>query len=176
MRNSDPDAALYWLGRMIEAGEDPLYIARRIVRFASEDVGLADIKALSISLNAAEAVRLVGLPECKLALAQAVIYLSVAPKSNSVYRAYSKVESDAQKTEDEPPPLHILNAPTTLMKELGYGRGYQYAHDMPDKVADMECLPQSLKGRKYYQPTEQGMERRIKEVLEEIKKKKGVNP
>jgi len=172
MRNSDPDAALYWLGRMLEAGEDPMYIARRIVRFASEDVGLADIKALNISLNAAEAVRLVGLPECKLALAQAVIYLSVAPKSNSVYKAYSGVESDVQKTAGEPPPLHILNAPTDLMKDLGYGSGYRYAHDMPDKVADMECLPQSLKGRKYYQPTDQGMERRIKEVLEAIKAKK----
>jgi putative ATPase len=172
MRNSDPDASLYWLGRMLEAGEDPVYIARRMVRFASEDVGLADVRALSVALNATEAVRLVGLPECKLALAQAAVYLSVAPKSNALYTAYSSVVSDVQKTLNEPPPLHIRNAPTSLMKELGYGRGYQYAHDMKEKVADMECFPDSLRGRQYYYPTNQGMERRIAEILVEIKQKK----
>ena len=172
MRNSDPDAALYWLGRMLEAGEDPIYIARRMVRFASEDVGLADVRALSVTLDATDAVRLVGLPECKLALAQAAVYLSVAPKSNSLYTAYSDVVSDVQKTFNEPPPLHIRNAPTNLMKELGYGKGYQYAHDLENKVADMECLPDTLRGRQYYRPTEQGMERRIREILAEIKQRK----
>jgi len=172
MRNSDPDAALYWLGRMLEAGEDPVYIARRMVRFASEDVGLADVRALSIALDATDAVRLVGLPECKLALAQAAVYLSVAPKSNALYTAYSSVASDVQTTFNEPPPLHIRNAPTPLMKELGYGKGYQYAHDLKEKVADMECLPDSLRGRQYYHPTEQGMERRIREILTEIKSRK----
>lgn len=172
MRNSDPDAALYWLGRMLEGGEDPVYIARRMVRFASEDVGLADVRALTVALNATDAVRLVGLPECKLALAQAAVYLSVAPKSNSLYTAYSSVVSDVQNTFNEPPPLHIRNAPTNLMKELGYGKGYQYAHDIKDRVADMECLPDSLHGRKYYHPTDQGMERRIAEILVEIAKRK----
>jgi putative ATPase len=172
MRNSDPDAALYWLGRMIEAGEDPIYLARRMVRFASEDIGLADVRALQVSLNAVEAVRLVGLPECKLALAQAAVYLSVAPKSNALYAGYSQVVSDVQNTFNEPPPLHIRNAPTNLMKELGYGKGYQYAHDTKDKVADMECLPESLRGRQYYHPTDQGSERRIGEILAEIKARK----
>jgi putative ATPase len=172
MRNSDPDAALYWLGRMLEGGEDPIYIARRMVRFASEDVGLADVRALNVALNATEAVRLVGLPECKLALAQAAVYLSVAPKSNAVYTAYSSVVSDVQQTLNEPPPLHIRNAPTNLMKELGYGKGYHYAHDFKEKVADMECFPDSLRGRRYYHPTDQGMERRIGEILAEIKQKK----
>jgi putative ATPase len=172
MRNSDPDAALYWLGRMLEAGEDPVYIARRMVRFASEDVGLADVRALDVTLNATEAVRLVGLPECKLALAQAAVYLSVAPKSNALYTAYSEVSSDVQKTFNEPPPLHIRNAPTNLMKDLGYGKGYQYAHNLKEKVADMDCLPDSLRSRQYYHPTDQGMERRIGEILAEIKQKK----
>jgi putative ATPase len=172
MRNSDPDAALYWLGRMLEAGEDPVYIARRMVRFASEDVGLADVRALNVALNATDAVRLVGLPECKLALAQAAVYLSVAPKSNALYTAYSEVVSDVQSTFNEPPPLHIRNAPTSLMKELGYGKGYRYAHDLKEKVADMECFPESLRGRQYYHPTDQGMERRIGEILEEIKQRK----
>jgi putative ATPase len=175
MRNSDPDAALYWLGRMLEAGEDPVYIARRMVRFASEDVGLADVRALSITLDATDAVRLVGLPECKLALAQAAVYLSVAPKSNALYTAYSEVVSDVQNTFNEPPPLHIRNAPTNLMKELGYGKGYQYAHSMKDKVADMECFPASLRGRRYYHPSDQGMERRIREILTEIKERKKRN-
>jgi putative ATPase len=169
LRNSDPDASLYWLGRMLEAGEDPIYIARRMVRFASEDVGLADVRALSVALNATEAVRLVGLPECKLALAQAAVYLAVAPKSNALYRAYSSVLADVQNTMNEPPPLHIRNAPTDLMRDLGYGKGYQYAHDLDAKVADMECLPASLLGRRYYEPTDQGMERRIQEILDSIK-------
>jgi putative ATPase len=172
MRNSDPDASLYWLGRMLEGGEDPVYIARRMVRFASEDVGLADVRALSVALDATEAVRLVGLPECKLALAQAAVYLSVAPKSNALYTGYSSVVSDVQNTLNEPPPLHIRNAPTNLMKELGYGKGYQYAHNLKEKVADMECLPESLRGRQYYHPTNQGMERRIAEILAETKQKK----
>ena len=176
MRNSDPDAALYWLGRMLEAGEDPLYIARRMVRFASEDVGLADVRALSVALNATDAVRLVGLPEGKLALAQAAVYLSVAPKSNALYTAYSEVVSDVQKTFNEPPPLHIRNAPTDLMKELGYGKGYQYAHDLKEKVADMECFPDSMRGRQYYRPTDQGMERRIREILAETKQRKKRGP
>ena len=172
MRNSDPDAALYWMGRMLEAGEDPIYIARRMTRFASEDVGLADVRALSVAINAVEAVRLIGLPECKLALAQAAVYLSVAPKSNALYTAYSQVADDVQKTFNEPPPLHIRNAPTRLMKELGYGKDYQYAHDLENKVADMDCLPDSLRGRQYYKPTTQGMERRIGEILVEIKQRK----
>lgn len=172
MRNSDPDAALYWLGRMIEAGEDPVYIARRMVRFASEDIGLADVRALSVALNAVEAVRLIGLPECKLALAQSAVYLSVAPKSNALYTGYSKVVADVQHSLNEPPPLHIRNAPTSLMEELGYGKGYQYAHDLKEKVADMQCLPDSLRDRRYYYPSDQGMERRIGEILVEIKKRK----
>ena len=176
MRNSDPDAALYWVGRMLEAGEDPVYIARRMVRFASEDIGLADVRALNVALNATEAVRLVGLPECKLALAQAAVYLSVAPKSNALYTGYSRVVADVQNTFNEPPPLQIRNAPTNLMKELGYGKDYQYAHDLKEKVADMECLPDSLRGRQYYFPGDQGMERRIAEILEEIRRKKKRNP
>jgi len=175
MRNSDPDASLYWLGRMLEAGEDPVYLARRMVRFASEDVGLADVRALEVALNAADAVRLVGLPECKLALAQAAVYLSVAPKSNAIYTAYSRVVADVQNTFNEPPPLQIRNAPTSLMQDLGYGKGYQYAHDLEERVADMDCLPDSLRGRHYYHPTDQGSERRIREILEEIKSRKKRN-
>jgi len=175
MRNSDPDAAMYWLGRMLEGGEDPVYIARRMVRFASEDVGLADVRALSIALNANEAVRLVGMPECALALAEAAVYLSLAPKSNALYTGYSQVMADVQNTLNDPPPLHIRNAPTSLMKDLGYGKGYQYAHDLPDKVADMECLPKSLKGRRYYHPTGQGMERKIQEALQNIRELKKRN-
>jgi putative ATPase len=143
-----------------------------MVRFASEDVGLADVRALNVALNATDAVRLVGLPECKLALAQAAVYLSIAPKSNALYAAYSDVVSDVQNTLNEPPPLHIRNAPTDLMKELGYGKGYQYAHDFKEKVADMECFPESLRGRRYYRPTDQGMERRIGEILTEIRARK----
>lgn len=172
LRNSDPDASLYWLGRMLEAGEDPIYIARRMARFASEDIGMADVKALSVALDAVEAVRLVGLPECKLALAQAAVYLAVAPKSNALYRAYDEVLADIQNTQNEPPPLHIRNAPTRLMQDFGYGQRYQYAHDLDEKVADMECLPDSLRGRKYYKPTDEGMERRIREILKTIQEKK----
>jgi putative ATPase len=161
---------------MLEAGEDPVYIARRMVRFASEDVGLADVRALSVALNATDAVRLVGLPECKLALAQAAVYLSIAPKSNALYTGYSAVVSDVQSSFNEPPPLHIRNAPTNLMKELGYGKGYQYAHDTTEKVADMECLPESLRGRRYYHPTDQGMERRIGEILADIRERKKRSP
>jgi putative ATPase len=160
------------MGRMLEAGEDPVYIARRMVRFASEDVGLADVRALSVALDATEAVRLVGMPECKLALAQAAVYLALAPKSNALYTAYGRVADDIQAGTNEPPPLHIRNAPTRLMKELGYGKGYQYAHDLKDKVADMECLPDTLRGRRYYLPTDQGMERRIGEILAELRRKR----
>src|SRR5436853_1015924 len=172
LRNSDVDAALYWLARMLEAGEDPLYIARRLVRFASEDVGLADPRALRIALDAKDAFNFIGLPEGKLALAQCVIYLAAAPKSNSVYAAYDAVVSDVENTRNVPVPLHIRNAPTRLMKNLGYGKGYQYAHDIEDKVADMDCLPDSLKGRKYYHAQETGEETEIKRRLEEVSKKK----
>jgi len=172
LRNSDTDAALYWLARMLEAGEDPLYIARRLVRFASEDIGLADPRALRIALDAKDAFHFIGLPEGKLALAQCVIYLAAAPKSNSVYTAYAEAASDVENTRNDPVPLHIRNAPTGLMKNLGYGKGYQYAHDLEDKVADMDCLPDSLRGRKYYHPQEIGEEAAIKSRLEEVAKKK----
>jgi len=167
LRNSDADAALYWLARMLEAGEDPLYVARRLVRFASEDIGLADPAALRVALDAKDAYNFIGLPEGKLALAQCVIYLAAAPKSNSVYTAYDAVVSDVETTRNDPVPLHIRNAPTGLMKNLGYGKGYQYAHDLEDKVADMDCLPDSLKGRKYYHPQETGAETEIKRRLDE---------
>jgi len=170
VRNSDPDAALYWLGRMLEAGEDPLYIARRVVRMAVEDIGLADPNALSLCMAARDAVDFIGMPEGNLALAQAVVYLSVAPKSNALYTAYGSVTQDVENTAAQPVPLHLRNAPTGLMKGLGYGRGYQYAHDVEGKVADMECLPENLRGRVYYQPTNEGIEKRIRERLEEIKK------
>jgi putative ATPase len=172
LRNSDVDASLYWLARMLEAGEDPLYIARRLVRFASEDVGLADPRALRIALDAKDAFNFIGLPEGKLALAQCVIYLAAAPKSNSVYTAYAAVVSDVENTRNDPVPLHIRNAPTGLMKQLGYGKGYQYAHDLEDKVGDMDCLPESLKGRKYYHAQETGEEAEIKQRLDEIDRKK----
>src|SRR5262245_9535775 len=172
LRNSDADAALYWLARMLESGEDPLYIARRLVRFASEDVGLADPLALRIALDAKDAYHFIGLPEGKLALAQCVIYLAAAPKSNSVYTAYSTVIEDVENTRAEPVPLHIRNAPTRLMKNLGYGKGYQYAHDLEDKVADMDCLPDSLKGRKYYQGQDTGEEANVKRRLEDAAKRK----
>src|SRR5438067_1452440 len=172
LRNSDVDAALYWLARMLEAGEDPLYIVRRLVRVAAEDVGLPDPRALRIALDAKDAFHFIGLPEGKLALAQCVIYLAAAPKSNSVYTAYREAASDVENTRNDPVPLHIRNAPTGLMKNLGYGKGYQYAHDLEDKVADMDCLPDSLKGRKYYQAQETGEEAEVKRRLEEIAKKK----
>src|SRR5499427_4471897 len=170
VRNSDPDAALYWLGRMLEAGEDPLYIARRVVRMAVEDIGLADPNALSLCMAARDAVDFIGMPEGNLALAQAVVYLSVAPKSNALYTAYGRVQQDVESTAAEPVPLHLRNAPTGLMKELGYGCGYQYAHDLESKVADLQCLPDNLRDRVYYQPTSEGIEKRIRERLAEIKR------
>jgi putative ATPase len=172
VRNSDPDAALYWLGRMLEAGEDPLYIARRLVRMAVEDVGLADPQALSLSMAARDAVDFIGMPEGNLALAQAAVYLSIAPKSNALYLAYSEVQQDVERTSAEPVPLHIRNAPTGLMKGLGYGSGYQYAHDLEDKVANMQCLPDNLRDRIYYQPTHEGMEKPIRERLDELKRRR----
>jgi len=170
VRNSDPDAALYWLGRMLEAGEDPLYVARRVVRMAVEDIGLADPNALSICMTARDAVDFLGMPEGNLALAQAVVYLSVAPKSNALYIAYGTVQQDVERTVAEPVPLHLRNAPTGLMRGLGYGKGYQYAHDVKEKVADMQCLPDNLKDREYYSPTNEGVEKRIRERMTEIRK------
>ncbi len=172
VRNSDPDAALYWLARMIEAGEDLLYIARRVVRMASEDIGLADPNALAITLAARDAVDFLGVPESNLALAQAVVYLAVAPKSNALYTAYGAVQEDVERTAQDPVPLHLRNAPTGLMKSLGYSAGYQYAHNLESKVADMQCLPDNLKNRVYYHPTDEGGEKRIKARLEEIKQAK----
>jgi putative ATPase len=172
VRNSDPDAAMYWLARMIESGEDPLYIARRVVRMAVEDIGLADPNALALTLAAKDAIDFLGLPEANLALAQAVVYLSIAPKSNALYLAYGNVQADVEQTAADPVPLHLRNAPTKLMKEIGYGSGYKYAHDLEEKVADMQCLPDNLKDRVYYHPTEQGVEKRIKDRLEEIRRKK----
>jgi putative ATPase len=170
VRNSDPDAALYWLGRMLEAGEDPLYVARRVVRMAVEDIGLADPNALALCMAARDAVDFIGMPEGNLALAQAVVYLSVAPKSNALYTAYGDVQQDVEQTAADPVPLHLRNAPTGLMKGLGYGQGYQYAHDVEGKVADMQCLPDNLRGRVYYRPTNEGIEKRIREKMEEIKR------
>jgi len=175
MRNSDVDAAIYWLARMLEAGEDPLYVARRLVRFASEDVGMADSRALEVAVAAYQASHFNGMPECSVNLAHAVAYLSLAPKSNAVYMAYGRAKADAEKMLAEPVPLVIRNAPTSLMKELHYGEGYQYAHDMADKVANMQCLPDSLVGRRYYEPTDQGSEVRYRErmaQLERLKNKK----
>jgi putative ATPase len=170
VRNSDPDASLYWLGRMLEAGEDPLYIARRVVRMAVEDIGLAEPNALALTMAARDAVDFIGMPEGNLALAQAVVYLSLAPKSNALYTAYGSVQADVERTAAEPVPLHLRNAPTGLMKTLGYGKGYQYAHDLDRKVAQMQCLPDNLKDRTYYHPTSEGVEKRIRERIEEIRK------
>ena len=170
VRNSDPDASLYWLGRMLEAGEDPLYIARRVVRMAVEDIGLAEPNALSLCMAARDAVDFIGMPEGNLALAQAVVYLALAPKSNALYTAYSSVQQDVERTAAEPVALHLRNAPTGLMKGLGYGSGYQYAHDVAEKVTDMQCLPDNLRDRIYYQPTNEGVEKRIRERIEEIRR------
>ena len=170
MRNSDPDAAVYWLARMLEAGEDPLYVARRVIRFASEDVGLADPRALDIAIAAYQACHFIGMPECSVHLTQAVVYMSVAPKSNALYMAYESAKKDALTTLAEPVPLVIRNAPTKLMKQLDYGKGYQYAHDTKEKLTDMQCMPDNLAGRTYYRPTEEGSESRIKARLEEIKR------
>jgi putative ATPase len=166
VRNSDPDAALYWLGRMLEAGEDPLYVARRVVRMAVEDIGLADPNALSLCMAARDAVDFIGMPEGNLALAQAVVYLSVAPKSNALYTAYGEVQRDVEQSAADAVPLHLRNAPTGLMKGLGYGQGYQYAHDLDANVADMQCLPDNLRDRVYYRPTNEGIEKRIRERME----------
>jgi putative ATPase len=170
VRNSDPHAALYWLARMLESGEDPLYIARRLVRMASEDIGLADPNALAVTLAAMQAVDFVGQPEGNLALAQAAVYLSLAPKSNALYTGYGDVLNDLQKTQAEPVPLHLRNPVTGLMGHLGYGRGYQYAHNLDEKVAAMDCLPENLSGRTYYRPTDQGFEQRLRQRLEEIRR------
>ena len=169
MRNSDPDAAVYWLARMLEAGEDPLYVARRVTRFASEDVGLADPHALEIAVAAYQACHFIGMPECSVHLTEAVIYMSLAPKSNALYMAYETAKKDAIKELAEPVPLVIRNAPTKLMKELNYGKGYQYAHDSAEKLTNMQCLPDSLLGKEYYHPTEQGLEEKYKAKLERIK-------
>jgi putative ATPase len=175
MRNSDPDASVYWLARMVEAGEDPLYIARRLVRFASEDIGNADPQALLVTIAAKDAVHFMGMPEGNTALAQAALYLATAPKSNAVYEAYSRAAEDAEKDVAQPVPLHLRNAPTKLMGDLGYGQGYKYAHNEADAIADMSCLPSALLGRKYYEPKERGFEKEIKRRLdgwEEIKKRR----
>ena len=166
MRNSDPDAAVYWLARMLEAGEDPLFVARRLIRFASEDVGIADPQALAVAVAAKDAVHFIGMPEGNTALAQAAIYLATAPKSNAVYVAYQQAAGDALGQLAEPVALHLRNAPTSLMKDLGYGQGYRYAHDEADGVAPMECLPPSLAGRRYYHPTDRGFEETVRRRLE----------
>jgi len=175
MRNSDPDATVYWLARMVEAGEDPLYIARRLVRFASEDIGNADPQALTVAVAAKDAVHFIGMPEGNTALAQAALYLATAPKSNAVYEAYSRAADDAHRDVAQPVPLHLRNAPTKLMKDLAYGKGYKYAHDEADAIADMSCLPSALEGRKYYDPKDRGFEKEIKRRLDgwdAIKKKR----
>jgi putative ATPase len=170
VRNSDPDAALYWLARMFASGEDPLYLARRVVRMAVEDIGLAAPEAMNLCLSAKQTMEFLGSPEGDLALAEAVVYLCLAPKSNSVYKAYGAVLQEIEHTRQEPVPLHLRNAPTKLMKQLDYGKGYQYAHDEEDKVADMDCLPDSLKGRSYYQPTQEGREKLLAQRMEQIRR------
>jgi putative ATPase len=170
IRNSDADASVYWLARMLEAGEDPLYVARRLVRFASEDIGNADPRALDLANAAKDAVHFLGMPEGNTALAQAVIYMAAAPKSNAVYRAYSAAARDATQDLAEPVPLHLRNAPTGLMKELGYGRGYRYAHNEAEGVAEMSCLPPHLEGRRYYEPTDRGLELKIRDALERARR------
>ena len=169
MRNSDPDAAVYWLARMLEAGEDPLYIARRVTRFAAEDIGLADPKAVQLAVACYQACHYIGMPECSVHLTEAVVYMSLAPKSNAIDVAYMRAKNDALNTLAEPVPLVIRNAPTRLMKDLGYGKGYKYAHDFEDKVADMQCLPDSLKDRVYYTPGQEGLEPRFASRIDEIK-------
>jgi len=169
VRNSDPDAALYWLGRMLEAGEDPLYVARRLVRMASEDIGLADPQALPLAVNAWQAVHFLGLPEGGLALAEAAVYLALAPKSNALYAAYGKVRQDVARSVAEPVPLHLRNPVTDLMREVGYGQGYEYAHDYEDRTSAMPCLPESLRNRQYYLPTAQGWEEKLRVRLEELR-------
>ena len=173
MRNSDPDAAVYWMYRMLDGGENPLYIARRLVRFASEDIGMADSNALQVAISVYQACHFLGMPECDVHLAHAVVYLSMAPKSNALYRACLSVKDDIKQMPAEPVPLQICNAPTKLMEELDYGKGYIYAHDTEEKLSAMQCLPDSLKGKRYYEPTEEGAEGKVKERLEEILRWKG---
>lgn len=168
MRNSDVDASIYWMSRMIEAGEDPLYVARRLIRFASEDIGMADSRALEIAVATYQACHYIGMPECNVNLAHCVTYLALAPKSNALYVAYEKAKQDALKTIADPVPLHIRNAPTKLMKELNYGKGYQYAHDYSNKITDMQCLPDNIKNHRYYYPTNQGTEAKVIKRLEQI--------
>ncbi len=175
MRNSDPDAAVYWLARMLEAGEDPLYVARRVTRFASEDIGLADPRALETAVAAYQACHLIGMPECSVHLTQAVVYMAMAPKSNALYTAYEAARQDALQQLSEPVPMHLRNAPTRLMRELKYGEGYVYAHDTPDKLSAMQCLPDNLKDRAYYQPTREGLEGRYQDRLAEIKRWKAAH-
>jgi putative ATPase len=175
IRNSDVNAGVYWLARMLEAGEDPLYIARRLVRFASEDVGLADNRALEIAVSVYQACHFIGMPECNVHLTHAVVYLSAAPKSNAADAAYMSAARDAREMIAEPVPLHLRNAPTKLMKELHYGEGYEYAHHYEDKLTSMECLPDSLRGKKYYEPTSQGSEAKVKERLAQIEEWKKNN-
>ena len=175
MRNSDPQAAVYWLARMLEAGENPLYVARRVARFASEDIGMADSRALEIAIAAYQACHFIGMPECSVHLTHDVVYMSLAPKSNALYLAYGDAAEDARSMLAEPVPMQIRNAPTGLMKELGYGDGYIYAHDTEDKLSAMQCLPDSLEGRRYYKPTTQGQEARVKERLEQIEEWKKRN-
>jgi putative ATPase len=170
VRNSDPDAALYWLARMFAAGEDPLYLARRVVRMAVEDLGLAAPEAMNLCLSAKQTMEFLGSPEGDLALAEAVVYLCLAPKSNSVYKAWGVLKQEVEQSRQEPVPLHLRNAPTKLMKALDYGKGYQYAHDEEGKVADMDCLPDSLKGRSYYQPTQEGREKLLGQRMEQIRR------
>jgi putative ATPase len=168
VRNSDVDASLYWLGRMLISGEDPMYIARRVVRMAVEDIGLASPQALSITLAARDAYDFLGTPEGELALAQAVAYLALAPKSNAIYTAYGEVQEDVEKTAADPVPLHLRNAPTSLMKAFGYGKGYQYAHDLESKIADMQCLPDNLRDRQYFHPTDEGFERELRKRMDDL--------
>jgi len=168
VRNSDADATLYWLGRMLEAGEDPLYVARRLIRIASEDIGLAEPNALAITVAAMQAVHFIGMPEGNLALAEAAVYLALAPKSNALYASYGEVQKDAQETVAEPVPLHLRNPVTAMMTRFGYGKGYRYAHDAPDRLTEMQCLPDNLKDRRYYRPTGEGFEKKLQEKLEAI--------
>jgi putative ATPase len=169
IRGSDPDAALYWLARMLERGDDPLYVARRLVRFATEDVGMADPQALTIAIAAQQAIHFLGMPEGALALAELVVYLSLAPKSNAVYRAYGLAQDDVASTRNDPVPLHLRNAPTQLMRDLGYLKGYRYAHDFDEGIIGQRNLPENLEGRRYYHPTDRGFEAEIGKRLERIR-------
>jgi len=175
MRDSDPDASLYWLAMMLEGGEDPLYIVRRMIRFASEDVGMADPQALVIAMAAQQAVHFIGMPEGNLALAEAAVYLATAPKSNSLYAAYQKIQEDIKKGASESVPMHLRNPVTPMMKDMGYGKDYKYAHDYPDNVVDQEHLPESSKGRRYYNPSTLGYEKQVLERLKDWLSKK-INP